>query len=86
MKNEITVDGRTLAADEMVTAGVLAERWHLTQKTLAEWRVSGKGPAFIRMGDKGSRVLYKVHEIIRIEEDRNFNSTTHADTETGRAS
>ena len=33
----------------------LADRWRLSDQTLANWRYAGKGPPFIRVG---ARVLY----------------------------
>ena len=35
----------------------------VTTKTLANWRASGKGPAFIRYGEVGSRVAYLVSDL-----------------------
>ena len=33
----------------------LAERWHLSPRTLEQWRWLGKGPRFLKIG---GRVLY----------------------------
>lgn len=45
---------------EFLTAPELAKRWRLNAQTLANWRCSKKGPAFIRVG---SRVLYPLDAI-----------------------
>jgi hypothetical protein len=38
-----------------LTSKELADRWRLSDQTLANWRYAGKGPPFIRVG---ARVLY----------------------------
>lgn len=38
-----------------LTSKEVADRWRLSDQTLANWRHAGKGPPFIRVG---SRVLY----------------------------
>ena len=42
-----------------LTAKELAERLHKKTQTLANWRISGKGPGFIR----GRPVLYPLAEV-----------------------
>lgn len=44
-----------------LTSKELAQRWRLSEQTLANWRHGCKGPPFIRIG--GSRVLYPVDGI-----------------------
>lgn len=43
-----------------LTSKEVADRWRLSDKTLANWRHAGKGPPFIRVG---SRVLYPIEGI-----------------------
>ncbi len=43
----------------------LAERWHLSRKSLIKWRGEGKGPAFTKVG---GRVLYKMADVEQFEE------------------
>jgi predicted site-specific integrase-resolvase len=43
------------AEQQYLTSAELAERWRLSNQTLANWRHAGKGPPFIRIG---SRILY----------------------------
>jgi hypothetical protein len=43
-----------------LTSKELADRWRLSDQTLANWRYAGKGPPFIRVG---ARVLYPVEGI-----------------------
>ena len=40
---------------QYLTSKEVADRWRLSDQTLANWRSAGKGPPFIRVG---SRVLY----------------------------
>lgn len=43
-----------------ITQEQLAERWHLSPRTLEQWRWLGKGPRFLKIG---ARVLYDETEI-----------------------
>ncbi len=43
----------------------LAERWHVSTGTLANWRVRGEGPRYLKFGRK---VLYRLKEIEAFEE------------------
>lgn len=43
-----------------LTSKELAQRWRLSEQTLANWRTGGKGPPFIRVG---ARVLYPMEGI-----------------------
>lgn len=45
----------------------LAERWHVSIGTLANWRVTGEGPTFLKFG---RRVLYPLKEIEAFEQMR----------------
>jgi predicted site-specific integrase-resolvase len=45
---------------QYLTSKEVADRWRLSDQTLANWRSAGKGPPFIRVG---SRVLYPVEGI-----------------------
>ncbi len=47
-----------------LTSKEVADRWRLSDQTLANWRYAGKGPPFIRVG---SRVLYPVEGIHSFE-------------------
>lgn len=47
-----------------LTPRVLAERWHILQKTLTQWRWTGKGPPFLKVE---GRVLYRVIDIEEFE-------------------
>lgn len=38
-----------------LTQDQLAERWHMSPRTLEQWRWLGKGPRFLKIG---ARVLY----------------------------
>lgn len=47
-----------------LTSKEVADRWRLSDQTMANWRHAGKGPPFIRVG---SRVLYAIESIIAFE-------------------
>ena len=47
-------------SNAFLTSKEIADRWRLSDRTLANWRSAGKGPPFIRVG---SRVLYPVEGI-----------------------
>lgn len=38
----------------------LTKRWRLARGTLANWRLAGKGPAYIRFGRK---ILYRLSDV-----------------------
>jgi predicted site-specific integrase-resolvase len=47
-----------------LTSKEVADRWRLSDQTLANWRSVGKGPPFIRVG---GRVLYPIEGIQSFE-------------------
>lgn len=51
-----------------LTPRELADRWGLSQHTLANWRASGKGPPFVRIGEVGSRILYPIEGVNTFED------------------
>jgi hypothetical protein len=55
-------DTRSLTEDE------LAERWHLSPRTLQRWRCEKSGPAFFRLGNR--RVRYHLADILSYERSR----------------
>lgn len=52
------------AVPAFLTSKEVADRWRLSDQTLANWRSAGKGPPFIRVG---TRVLYPVEGIHAFE-------------------
>lgn len=38
----------------------LAERWHLSPRTLEAWRFQGKGPHYMKIG---GRIVYRLEDI-----------------------
>lgn len=50
-----------------LTAQQLAARWHLTPKTLSNWRNVRKGPNFIKVGKS---VLYHLNEVETYEKEK----------------
>ena len=55
-----------------ITQQQLAERWHLSPRTLEQWRWLGKGPKFLKIG---ARVLYDENDIAAYEADRLCQNT-----------
>lgn len=49
----------------------LAERWSISQRTLERWRAIGWGPLFLKIG---SRVIYRIEDILAYEEKNLFDS------------
>jgi hypothetical protein len=54
-----------------LTPEELAERWRISKGTLANWRVSGEGPRYIKFG---RRVLYPLSEVEAFERKSLRNS------------
>ncbi len=59
-----------------LTTEQLAERWHIKPKTLSNWRVSGMGPKFLKIGQ---RVLYSMGEIEAYEISHTLSNTQQHD-------
>jgi predicted site-specific integrase-resolvase len=47
-----------------LTSKEVADRWRLSDQTLANWRHAGKGPPYIRVGN---RVLYPMEAVNAFE-------------------
>ena len=45
---------------QFLTPRALAERWHVSEKTLERWRMHGTGPAYCKIG---GRVLYALAQV-----------------------
>jgi hypothetical protein len=43
----------------------LAERWHISPRTLERWRSSRRGPRFIKIG---ARCIYRLADVEEYEE------------------
>ena len=57
--------------DKFLTAEELAERWHMNPGTLANWRIAGKGPKYLKLGNgQAHKVLYRLSDIIDYENKR----------------
>lgn len=55
-----------------ITQEQLADRWHLSPRTLEQWRWLGKGPRFLKIG---ARVLYEEDDIENYEATRLCQNT-----------
>jgi len=69
-------DDRRVASDraQYLTASELVTRWknQVSTRTLANWRVLGSGPSFVKIGN---RVLYELGSVVEWEQSR-FQRTT----------
>ena len=48
-----------------LTEKELAERWGMTTRTLQGWRATGKGPAYIRIGERS--IFYREEDVLAYE-------------------
>lgn len=62
-------------APDFLTAEQVCARYKgkVKKKTLANWRTTGTGPAYVRLGGK---ILYPAHEIEKWESSRTVKSTS----------
>ena len=52
----------------LITPAQLAIRWGVALNTLSQWRASGGGPAFLRLGDgERPRIRYRMSDILAYE-------------------
>lgn len=49
-----------------LTSDALAERWHLSPRTLERWRWEGFGPSHLKIG---GRVLYRIEDVEAYERE-----------------
>lgn len=57
----------------LMTPETLSERWNITQVTLSQWRVNGRGPRFLKLGRK---VMYRIQDIEEFEEQNARSDTS----------
>ncbi len=60
---------------QYLTAAELSDRWKgtITPRTLANWRCSGSGPRFVKIG---GRVMYRLADVQAWENSRSVTSTS----------
>jgi hypothetical protein len=52
----------------LLTPVELAQRWRMDVRTLSNWRVKGRGPAFLKMGEgRNTKVLYRQEDVVAYE-------------------
>lgn len=61
------------SAAELLTVEEAAKRLRLSTSTLNKWRVSGEGPAFVKLG---RRVLYRAADLEAWLQDGRRHSTS----------
>ena len=52
---------------KVLTTDELAERWGLTNGTLRNWRVTGRGPSWFKVVGRGGPVRYALEEVVKWE-------------------
>ncbi len=67
-------------SEQFLNQARLADRWHISPRTLERWRWKGEGPAFVKIG---GRVVYRLDDIEAYEAGRRCDSTA-ASTRLGR--
>lgn len=56
-----------------LTTSDLAKRWGVSSNRLRQWRVEGKGPNFLKLGDgPKAPVRYRLEDIEEFEKDRYY--------------
>ncbi len=66
--NHRFITHETPMTTHLLTPAELAERWRIHWKTLSNWRVQGRGPAYVKLGTgKAMRVLYRIEDVERYE-------------------
>ncbi|MEN8236897.1 MAG: helix-turn-helix domain-containing protein [Pseudomonadota bacterium] len=58
----------------LFTTKMLAKRWCLSSTTLQQWRWTGKGPEYVKLG---RRVLYRPKDVERFEKEQLREHTSH---------
>ena len=58
---------------EFLTTRELANRWNLKYKTVSNWRCTGYGPKYHRMG---TRINYRLEDVERYELSKRCRSTS----------
>lgn len=58
----------------ILTPCELAKRWKMQAKTLSQWRWSGKGPKYIKMG---GNIRYKLGDVEEFEMQNERHSTSY---------
>ena len=53
-----------MSEKELLTSVELAERWSMGEKTLAKWRMEGRGPSYVKLD---RRVYYAIDNIREYE-------------------
>jgi hypothetical protein len=51
-------------SEVMLTSEELAARWSMAEHTLRNWRVSGRGPRFVKIG---GMIRYLVEDVVAFE-------------------
>ena len=65
--------GFLVDADGYLTSNELAERYTIHERTVANWRTTGFGPKFVKIG---SSVRYRASDVKAWEESRTAENTT----------
>jgi len=59
---------KTETDDIRLSTEQLAERWNMDPDTLKNWRVEGRGPAYVKLGKyRCARVFYCLPDVLEYE-------------------
>lgn len=59
-----------------LTTDQLSKRWGLSANRLRQWRVEGKGPAFIKLGSgPKAPVRYRLEDVEEYEKDNYYSAS-----------
>lgn len=62
--------------EKLLTAKDLAKRWSINVQSLNNWRLKGRGPAFIKLGEgRNSHIRYREADVLAFEE-KHWKETT----------
>lgn len=73
--NSKAIEGHTV-----VSSAEAAQMLGISPRTLANWRVQGRGPAYVRIGKNRSPVLYRVGDVESWLESRLIDGESKAKT------
>lgn len=75
--NDDNIDYASWSPEKLIDENSLAQWLNESVKTIRDWRITGKGPQFIK---KPKRVNYRVGTVLEWIKAREVKSTTQADT------
>ena len=75
MQNTIERANATAIGGGLLVPNQAASMLHVNERTLANWRVAGRGPRFVKIG---SRVCYRASDLQAFIDDNTYSNTAAA--------